>query len=444
MQELLSSGQRVKRVVEVAGAFQRSQAAVRRLEQAAPWAAAGVFVSAVIGRVLGYSWMIPLATAALAALALTVAVVLWRRPRPSSDRVAAEMDTAGALGGELRSAHWFASTPTADPWTQFHIERAAARGESVAWSNIFPTVVHRRPWLLAAGLVAIAFAVPVAVPAGRALAGSGQTVSASEAEAAVADLPPELQEAVEELIAAVERGSISSNAAMAELAAGKEWPKLDKATQDRLRNLLNRVELASQEARGKPAPEPRTSADQEEWVREELSARRAMEEAEKAGRGTEEKSGQDSQPQSGSTQDSAESQAGEASDFQAAAVQREVPDGTGDASAMAISQDKPAKGEAGTGLGGKRGDVTRADVRVAELNAAFKRETVDANVNASGDQPVSDDRRRDTESGESSLRYTRVAGRASFDRARADAPHTVPEARRLLLERYFVRTETPR
>ena len=91
-------------------------------------------------------------------------------------------------------------------------------------------------------------------------------------------------------------------------------------------------------------------------------------------------------------------------------------------------------------FGGKRGNVRYGSSQAAEIAASLKREMVEAAVNVDrSDLEDDDDRRRKTQQSWSALTYTQSGTRASFDRARTDAARSVPEARRLVVERYFVR-----
>jgi hypothetical protein len=99
-------------------------------------------------------------------------------------------------------------------------------------------------------------------------------------------------------------------------------------------------------------------------------------------------------------------------------------------------------GEPGTAFGGKRGQVKYGSGNPTEITAVLKREQIEASANIDNANLKNEDKRKKTEQSWSALRYTRVTSLSAFDRARADAPRVVPEARRPLLERYFVRQPT--
>src|SRR5262249_10298088 len=108
-------------------ARRRARRAVRELARIAPWAAAVVLVAAVLARVLG--WPIAVTWGGLGFVALAIAAwFFWRRRAPAAtDVFAASLDADAGLGGELRSAFWFAGQGEVDPWATFHLERAAER-----------------------------------------------------------------------------------------------------------------------------------------------------------------------------------------------------------------------------------------------------------------------------------------------------------------------------
>jgi hypothetical protein len=87
----------------------RGRAASRQLWRAAPVAAAVLLGFAAVGYWARWPAALPLVAVAIAVLATTVHAILSRRARPISDAVAAAIDDDARLGGELRSARWFAA-----------------------------------------------------------------------------------------------------------------------------------------------------------------------------------------------------------------------------------------------------------------------------------------------------------------------------------------------
>src|SRR5690349_17605183 len=119
--------------VEQAERSRRRQSAGRWLVRAIPivagiWLAAAAAVRwASMPRM--WFWF------ALAASGVAVAVILawWNRRPTTNDAVAARADADAKLGGELRSAHWFAQSSSSDPWAAFHVSTAASTAQRVDW-----------------------------------------------------------------------------------------------------------------------------------------------------------------------------------------------------------------------------------------------------------------------------------------------------------------------
>jgi hypothetical protein len=109
---------------------------------------------------------------------------------------------------------------------------------------------------------------------------------------------------------------------------------------------------------------------------------------------------------------------------------------------MMLGNASASVGDPGSMFGGKRGNVRYGTSEASDIAASLKREMVEAIVNADRSDLENEDRRRKTQQSWSSMTYTRAGARASFDRARTEAVHAVPEARKLLVERYFVREAT--
>jgi len=255
-------------------------------------------------------------------------------------------------------------------------------------------------------------------------------------------LPPELRQMLLDAAVAVGTRRMSAGEALKGLDQSADWRALDPATKRRVDDALRRISLDDRVADGKAAPDPpAATAEQAQWAREDLAARLATERAQKTDPEAPKASERDAQKdQAGASEDSSDGQGGEGSLFKSKQVQREVPDGKGDPSAVMMDPSGPASGEAGTGFGGKHGDPTYRRMREAALEAAFKREVIEASANVgANDHP--NEHRRQTEQSASSLDYARTGGRSTYDRARVDTTAAVPEARLPWLERYFSRME---
>lgn len=371
-----------------------------------------------------------------------IAVAVVHRPRPVSDAMAARSDDDAGLRGELRSAHWFAAQASADEWTAWHIDQASTTVDAVSWKTVYP-----RPRVTAAMAVsALLLVAAIAVPLRRGVIAQTPAAPAAGAlsldELDLASAPPQLQQLVLDAAAAVLAHRVSAGDALKGLEQSSDWRALGPDAKRRVDEALRRIALSDQVAAGKPAPEPPgATAEQAQWAREDLAARLASEQAQRktepeAARPSDRKS----KEQAGATEESSDGQGGEGSLFKSHQVQREVPDGKGDPNGAAMDPGGPASGEAGTGFGGKHGEPTNRQAHEAAIEAAFKREVVEAAANVgANDHP--NDRRRQTEQSASALDYARTAGRSTYDRADVDTTAAVPEARLPWLERYFNRTE---
>jgi len=437
-----SSGARIRSAVAAADRARRIRDAWVRATAAAPFVALAAAVGCLTARIAGASpiWAVLSLVTPVAVLIAVVAVA--SRARPMADRTAACADRDADLGGELRSAYWFASRPAADDWAAWHMDHAATVADEVAWPSIYPRPAFRVSMAVSVLLLIAALVVPVphALYLTEASSPDAATVLANDLGLSAA--PPELQRLVIDAAAAVFAQRVSAGDALAGLEQSTDWRALDADTRRRVDRALRQIALDRQAAAGKPAPDvPGRTAEEAQWAKEDLAARLATEQAQKnADPVTSAVSEQKSKDQAGATEESSDGQGGEGSLFKSNQVQREVPDGKGDSSGAAIDPTGPASGEAGTGFGGKHGDPTYRRGQEAAIAAAFKREVLEASENVgSNDHP--DERRRQTERSASALDYARTPGRTSYDRSNVDAAGAVPEARLPWLERYFSRTE---
>lgn len=402
---------------------------------------------AVAGRFAAWPVTVVAVAWGLLALALAALAVSLRRAQPVSDPVAAGIDGDAALSGELRSAYWFATSTTADDWTRFHLDRALDRLRGISWSAVYPPVASRRAWIVTAVLTMAAFVIPVGVPSwSRPLTASAPTAEAAAAPIAVEaeEVPADVQEQLAQLLDAVSNGTLSMKDAVDSLRKIGAFKTLDADVQKELEELLRRTPVDGSEtqmARADESAAAPTSADVQ-WARENMASRLANEDAQKSDK--EKDKGEESESKEGpTTEQSAQGEKGEASEGQTSArVPIKTANGAQGSTGMMMKGDSTS-GDPGTALGGKRGQVKYGTTEVAQIAAVLKREQVEAVTNLDNSDLNTEDRRKKTEQSRSALKYSRVAGRSTFDRARADAPNVVPEARRPLLERYFIRQATP-
>ncbi len=235
---------------------------------------------------------------------------------------------------------------------------------------------------------------------------------------------------------------------MAALRELTDFAKVDAAMKEQIAQLLDDA-LTSRDQFEKINPnlaDAKTMSADVEWARENMASRVASEEAQKAedaARGGESEPSDSKEP-GPTTEQSAEGEAGEASEGQPGAKVPAKPSESADGAAvMMLGNPSSAVGEPGSVFGGKRGNVKYGTSQASEIAASLKREMVEAIVNIDRSDLDKEDRRRKTQQSWSSLTYTRSGSRASFDRARTEAVQAVPEARKPVVERYFVRPATP-
>ena len=147
----------------------RAQRAMLGLVRVAPLVAGGVLFVAVLARLARFSTAVPLAL--LGGAVIILAIVTWvrSRRRQTSDAIAAAVDHDAELRGELRSGHWFESAQGGNDWTQFHVDRAVDRAQTVDWAGLYPPVRAGKSWALTAVLAVAAVVLSVGSP-GRYLA----------------------------------------------------------------------------------------------------------------------------------------------------------------------------------------------------------------------------------------------------------------------------------
>jgi hypothetical protein len=445
----LSSSAIVRDLVAAGDRRRRQRAVATTLARTAPIVATGVLLIALLGSAVGWSVAVTATLWVAVAAALTTWAIVRTRPRPTTDAIANAVDDDAGLAGELRSAHWFSFNPSASAWAAFHLDEAARRASAVPWREVYPRTAARGSWLAAAALSLAAFAVPAGLPTGSWLpvsvpAGAEQLVDLVELEG----LSPELRDKLLELLAAVREGRMTPVEAMAALRELTDFVKVDSAMKDQIAQLLNDA-LTSRDQFDKIKPnmaDAQTATGDVEWARENMASRVASEEAQKAedaARGGESEPSDSKEP-GPTTEQSAEGEAGEASEGQPGSKVPAKPSESADGAAvMMLGNANSAVGEPGSVFGGKRGNVRYGTSQAGDIAASLKREMVEAVVNIDRADLDKEDRRRKTQQSWSSLTYTRSGSRTSFDRARTEAVQAVPEARKPVVERYFVRPATP-
>src|SRR5262245_32666564 len=125
---------------------QRSRAVSRVVVRVALGGSAIALAVALTGRFLGWRPVFSYGLLGVLGAGLGAYSRLSRRLRASTDGIAARVDADAGLGGELRSAHWFATQSGISAWPAFHLERAAERAGRIAWQTVYPRERHSRAW----------------------------------------------------------------------------------------------------------------------------------------------------------------------------------------------------------------------------------------------------------------------------------------------------------
>ena len=440
-----SPSDRVQEIVVLADRRRRSRAAFGLLVRVVPYAAGAILLLAFVTRIFGWSAVWPGALAGVMGAATVAAMVVLARRRASTDAIAAQVDDDASLSGELRSAHWFAGTAR-DEWANFHLDRAADRAERVDWAGLYPPVRANRTWAMTGALVVLALLINLKVP-GVIPASWTRTAGAAQTPAAVSD---ELQKKLEALLAAIEEGRLSAADTKASLEKMKDlMAKVDPELQKKLDQLLKDKKLGEDANNKRLDLDKETMAERAErdkassgglpedvrWALEDLASRLAQQSAE---RQTAKGNPAASQESGEKGVGSAQAEAAQATAAEAAMQMVREAASEADAAKMMMGGGGMMGGDSRSGAGGNQGKENGAADALL-IAQALRKEILEASTDTLGSNVNKEDLRRKTEQSTSSLGFTRVQVPAGFERGRADAPQPVPEARRDLLLKYFIR-----
>lgn len=439
----VTAAEHVRDEVARADRIRRGRDAARGVARLAPAAAGVLCLVAVIGRLAGWSPLVAWAALAAFGLGLAAYVVVLRRSRDVSDRTAARVDADAHLAGELRSAHWFAGRPEPSGWVVFHLERAATTLRDVKWERLYPPVPAGWAWTASALLVVTSVAVTLRpIAPGTGAVGRSASAAAGTLAGEVLLLPPDVSRRLEALLAAAQRGTLSASDARQLADLRDALAKIDPNLDSRLAELAKRVQDAANKASLDKSP--RDPADANARPGDPNDLKNALDEL--AARLADTRTGDRA---SGS--DAPASAAG-AGQFSRASAQAAVsPANAAQAAIQSVREaaTDPGRGQQMMGGGAMGGDSragaggnagARSGAAADALRAeALRRELIEAHADAPGTNVLKEDIRRKTEQGKSQLGFTRVAAPATFDRSRTLAPPPVPEARRPLVQGYFIR-----
>jgi hypothetical protein len=450
-----SSAELVLEALAAADSQRRASRASRAIWRTAPAVAAGAVCVAAASRWRSWSPLIPLAVLAGGVLASFARTWLARRQRSVSDAGAAAIDRAAGLDGELRSAWWFACRETRDAWAEYHVHRAAMRLHGADWSGLYPAAAAPRAKAATAFLAVCTVALALTLP-GRATplpaASTGAPKSSAARSGSVSStelLLPEVQKQLEALLAAAEKGQALPGSAPATAAELRSL--LNRLDQLRDAGKLNDLARAMTPAAGganESAKDLESVADRAARAARQPAVAPEVQDAlqkvsdDMADAAKAAKPPNDSAGDTASSKDSQKStiapgkKGGEVDEASIQSVS-DAQEGGGAGIVMVGEQDD-ASGRAAPGLGLGGGSDKRTDGgRMAALEAALRRETVEASADQAGDN-VQTEARRKTEHGTAAVGYSGSAA-GTFDRSRAVAPPPVPESRRAAVQSYFIR-----
>jgi hypothetical protein len=393
----------------------------------------------------------------IAGLVLLSRVWLGRRRHPISDAIAARIDETAGLGGELRSAQWFASRGSTNPWTEYHLRRTASRLAAMNWNILYPSNPAWRAKAATAVLALSTVALVVSLPE-RNRADAQDSVRTGRAPAprakgsAYADaLVPELQKQLEALLAMAENGGT--------LQAGTP------ATASELRALLNR--LGALRDAGKLKDLARAMAPASSGAIEPSKAMTALAEraknasqmpavapevrdtlqqvsedmadaAQESQRPPGENPGEASASRDARKSEAVGKKGGEVDEASIQAITEAEAGGGAGIVMMGDQDDAAGRAAPGLGLGGGSDNRTNGG-HMPDLDAALRHEIVEASADNTGEN-VQTEARRKTERGQATVGYAHGAA-GTFDQGRAAAPPPVPEKRRAAVQTYFIRKQ---
>ena len=385
--------------------------------------------------------VIPFAMLAAAGVGWILYAYVRRHGVRVSDRTAFAIDDEAHLGGELRSAAWFAAGGTTDPWAGFHLGRAADRLESTDFARLYPPVRARRARVATGVMIAATLLVVTTFPQRPRVDAAGVTAPPGPAPRKVLPLdedgvPPSLPQDLEDLLTAIETGTLSTQRVdptllnmLATLQALKD-PKILAA--------LARAMAAER----KQAGDAENMKDLADRVKRDTAMmppsdiRAALEDLSKNLSDPD----RDKDEDAAGLEKSDEAQPGAGVDLAGL-----PPQSSRDASAIAgigmVTASKEAadtNAPPGIGAGGASSGPGTGGT-MPEIAKSLRHEIIEANEDTgSGDVPS--EARRKTERGSATTTFTRSAAGQS-DGTRAGAPPPVPETRRAGIQTYFTRKQ---
>ncbi len=418
----------------------RGRETSRLLWRIAPAAAAAILVLAAVVRWRHASPIIPLATLATTCLAWAVVAFVRRRVDRVPDRTAALIDDEVHFGGELRSAAWFATNTTDDQWSAFHLDRAATRLESTDFAQFYPPIRAARARLATAALLVLALVTAVAFPATpQAGARAKDTLLPPEVRKvpmlAVDGLAPDLPQELEELLAAIENGTLAEalarNSALLDALQSLQSIKDPKALAALAKAMAaNAAKLGDQESMKDLAERAKRDAS----MTPPSDVKDALDQLAKN------LTDQDTEMASAGFEKSEETEPNGGVDLAGAPQSMRDANAIAGIGMVAISKQDSAQSDAPPGMGaGGTSSSPNGGGTMPEIATALRHEVIEAHEDdVSGD--VHSEERRKTEHGSAATAFTGATA-AKSDGSRAVAPPAVPETRRAGVQTYFTRKQ---
>lgn len=413
----------------------------RLLWRIAPASAAVILLLSLAVRWRQASPLIPPTVLAVACVTWAAIALVRRRVDRVSDHTAAAIDTEVQLEGELRSAAWFATRGSTDPWAEFHLQHAAARLESIDFATHYPPIRAPRARIATGVMIVatlvLAFAFPQRPRAISAIPDTPLSASARKVPTiAVEGVPPELPQDLEDLLTAIENERLaelrSGSAALLDTLNKLQSIKDPEAlaalaralASDRLQQLDDKTamkdlaERAQRDATKTPSSDVRDALDQ---LAKNLSK-------------------PDSELDSAGLEKSDEAEPNGGMEMAGPSESARDADAIAGVGMVALSKQDSAQSDAppGVGAGGSSG-APNGGGTMPDIAKALRHEVVEAHEDDVSGDVHSEDRRK-TERGTAATAYSRSAVGHS-DGSRAVAPPPVPEARRAGVQTYFTRKQ---
>ena len=419
----------------------RARETSRLLWNIAPAIAALVLVLSLVVRWLHASPLIPLAVLAVACLMWAAFAFVRRRVDRVSDHTAATIDSEVHLDGELRSAAWFASQPSSDPWAEFHLQHAATRLESIDFSDHYPPIRAPRARIATGVMIAVTLVLAVAFPQRpRASAATSEAAPAAPARKvptiAVEGVPPDLPQELEDLLAAIE------NERLAALRPG------DAALLDALNKLQSIKDPEALAALARALASDRLQPLDDKTAMKDLADRAQRDAGKTSSSEIKDALDQlaknlqksDAELDSASLEKSDETEPNGGVDMAGATESARDASAIAGVGMVALSKQDSAQADAPPGVGaGGASSSPNGGGTMPDIAKALRHEVIEAHEDdVSGD--VHSEERRKTERGTAATTYSRAAAGQS-DGSRAVAPPPVPETRRAGVQTYFTRKQ---